>query len=226
MNGIGADSERVSPQQQLTVDYMQMAGHRSIVHGLVELDITDARERIQTIKKETGTKLSFTAFIVSCLATTVEEQPHVQRYRDWQGRIHEFEGVDVNVLIEQETDGEQIGILHVIRQANQRTVRSIHDEPPKARIRQTCTPSPRLSEPPNMAAPPVVPDTVEAPRRQRCGHLCRHVRHWKWMGHQSHELHPSTHRRRHRHQTTPNRWRTPFPRVPDVLKPMKPSSRS
>lgn len=107
---------------------MRMAGHRSNVHGLVEIDVTDARERIRTIEEETGTKLSFTAFVVSCLATTVEEQTHVQRYRDWRGRIHEFEDVDVNVLVEREIDGERIGIPHVIRQANQRTTRSIHDE--------------------------------------------------------------------------------------------------
>lgn len=140
-----ADSERVSPQQQLTVDYMQMAGHRSSVHGLVEIDVTDARERIRTIEEETGTKLSFTAFIVSCLATTVEEQPHIQRYRDWRGRIHEFEDVDVNVLIEREADGERIGIPHVIRQANQRTVRSIHDEIRRIKADTTNRPEPGLT---------------------------------------------------------------------------------
>jgi pyruvate/2-oxoglutarate dehydrogenase complex dihydrolipoamide acyltransferase (E2) component len=112
----------------LTVDYMQMAGHRSNVHGLVEVDVTDARERIRSIEDETGTKLSFTAFVVSCLAATVGEQPRVHRYRDWRGRLHEFEDVDVNVLVERETDGERIGRPHVIRDANRRTVRSIHDE--------------------------------------------------------------------------------------------------
>jgi pyruvate/2-oxoglutarate dehydrogenase complex dihydrolipoamide acyltransferase (E2) component len=128
MNGAGTDGGRVSPQQQLTVDYMQMAGHRSNVHGLVEVDVTDARERIRTIEDETGTKLSFTAFVVFCLAATVEERPHVQRYSDWRGQIHEFDDVDVNVLVERETNGERIGVPHVVRRANQRTVRSIHDE--------------------------------------------------------------------------------------------------
>ncbi|WP_135301938.1 2-oxo acid dehydrogenase subunit E2 [Haloarcula amylovorans] len=128
MSGSGTDGERVSPQQQLTADYMRMAGRRSNVHGLVEVDVTDARQRIREIEAETGTKLSFTAFVVSCLAITVQEQPHVQRYRDWRGRIHEFEDIDVNVLVERETDGERIGVPHVVRQANRRSVRSIHDE--------------------------------------------------------------------------------------------------
>jgi pyruvate/2-oxoglutarate dehydrogenase complex dihydrolipoamide acyltransferase (E2) component len=120
--------ERVSPQQQLTVDYMRMAGHRSNVHGLVEIDVSDARERIRTIEDETGTKLSFTAFLVSCLADAIAEQPEVQRYRDWRGRIHEFEDVDVNVLVERDTDDGRIGVPNVVREANRRSLRSIHDE--------------------------------------------------------------------------------------------------
>lgn len=58
----------------------------------------------------------------------MEEQPRVHRYRDWRGRIHQFEDVDVNVLVEREVDGEQVGGPHVVRAANRRTVRSIHDE--------------------------------------------------------------------------------------------------
>jgi pyruvate/2-oxoglutarate dehydrogenase complex dihydrolipoamide acyltransferase (E2) component len=128
MSNRGPEIKRVSPQQQLTVDYMQMAGHRSNVHGLVEIDVTDVREQIRSIEEETGTALSFTAYIVYCLATTLEGQPHIHRYHDWRGRIYEFEDVDVNVLVEREVDGEQIGVPHVIRAANRRTVRSIHDE--------------------------------------------------------------------------------------------------
>jgi pyruvate/2-oxoglutarate dehydrogenase complex dihydrolipoamide acyltransferase (E2) component len=107
---------------------MRMAGRRSNVHGLVEVDVTDAREQIRTIEEETGTDLSFTAFVVSCLAAAVEEQPEVHRYRDWRGRTHEFEDVDVNVLVEREVDGERIGVPHVVRAANRRTIRSVHDE--------------------------------------------------------------------------------------------------
>lgn len=142
MDTSGTAVEGVSPQQQLTVDYMQMAGHRSNVHGLVEIDVTDARERIRTIEAETGTRVSFTAFLVACLAATVAEQPHVQRYRDWRGRIHEFESVDVNVLIEREVDGRRHGIPHVIRNAGQRTIQSIQDE-----IRRVKAGNGRPSEP-------------------------------------------------------------------------------
>src|SRR6056297_2675202 len=132
--------ERVSPQQQFTGEYMRMAGRRSGVHGLVEIDVTDAREQLRTIKAETGTDLSFTAFIVYCLATTLEEQSQVHRYHDWRGQIYEFEDVDVNVLVEREVDSERIGVPQVVRAANRRTVRSIHDEIRRVQTDTSTTP--------------------------------------------------------------------------------------
>jgi len=142
MSNRGTDIERVSPQNQLTAEYMQMAGHRSNVHGLVEVDVTDAREQIRTIEDATGTDLSFTAFVVYCLAVAADEQPHVNRYHDWRGRIYEFEDVDVNVLVERAVDGERTGVPHVVRAANRRTVRSIHDE---IRRVQTTTSTPPVT---------------------------------------------------------------------------------
>ena len=107
---------------------MRMASRRSNVHGLVEIDVTEARQRIQTLEEETGEQLSFTAFVVFCLAETIENHPDVQAYRDWRGRVHQFDDVDVNVLIESTVAGERIGIPHVVRGANRRSLRSIHDE--------------------------------------------------------------------------------------------------
>ncbi|WP_458209788.1 2-oxo acid dehydrogenase subunit E2 [Haladaptatus sp. NG-SE-30] len=120
--------EPFSPRRRGTVDYMRMAGRRSNVHGLVEIDVTEARRRIQALEEETGEQLSFTAFVVFCLAETIEEHPTVQAYHDWRGRIHRFDDVDVNVLIETTIDGERMGVPHVVRAANQRSLRSIHEE--------------------------------------------------------------------------------------------------
>ncbi len=45
MSRHGPDADRLSPQQQLTVEYMQMAGRRSNVHGLVEVDVGERIEQ-------------------------------------------------------------------------------------------------------------------------------------------------------------------------------------
>jgi pyruvate/2-oxoglutarate dehydrogenase complex dihydrolipoamide acyltransferase (E2) component len=120
--------ERVSPRRRGTVDYMRAAGRRSNVHGLVELDVTAARDAIRAIESETGQAPSFTAFLVGCLATAIGDHPGVNAYRDWRGRLHVFDDVDVNVLVETEIDGERIGVPHVLRRANGRSLRSLHRE--------------------------------------------------------------------------------------------------
>ncbi|MFC6733963.1 2-oxo acid dehydrogenase subunit E2 [Haladaptatus sp. DYSN1] len=120
--------EPVSPRRELTADYMRMARRRSNVHGLVELDVTEARCRIQAVEEETGDALSFTAFLVCCLAKAIDDHPHVNAYVDWRGRLHTFDDVDVNVLVETTVDGDRRGTPHVVRAANRRSLQSIHDE--------------------------------------------------------------------------------------------------
>nr|WP_277347857.1 2-oxo acid dehydrogenase subunit E2 [Haloarcula rubripromontorii] len=123
--------DRIEPfplRRLATADYMRAAARRSNVHGLIEVDVTEARRRIEAIEAETGESLSFTAFLVFCLGQALGEHPHVNAYRDWRGRVHVYEDVDVNVLVETTVDGERMGIPHVVRKANKRSVQSIHEE--------------------------------------------------------------------------------------------------
>ena len=120
--------EPFSPRRRGTVDYMRTAGRRSNVHGLVEVDVTKARRRLRTIEEETGERLSFTAFLAFCLAQAIDDHPDVNAYRDWRGRVHVFDDVDVNVLVETAVRSERIGVPHVLREVNHRSVRSLHDE--------------------------------------------------------------------------------------------------
>jgi pyruvate/2-oxoglutarate dehydrogenase complex dihydrolipoamide acyltransferase (E2) component len=124
----GVTIEPFPRQRRGTVDYMRVAGRRSVVHGLVELDVTEARRRIRERERTEGTRYSFTAFLVRCLARAIDDHPQVQAYRDWRGRLVRFDDVDVNVLIERDIDGERVGVPHVIRAANRRSLGSIHDE--------------------------------------------------------------------------------------------------
>lgn len=128
MDSHGTRIEHGSLRRRGTVDYMRMAGRRSNVHGLVDLDVTEARRAINATESETGEQLSFTAFLVSCLGEAIEDHPHVNAYRDWRGRRHVFDDVDVNVLVETAIQGELIGVPHVLRGVNGRSLRTIHEE--------------------------------------------------------------------------------------------------
>ncbi len=41
---------------------------KPMIHGLLEVDVTEAREILEAHKAESGESLSFTAFIITCLA--------------------------------------------------------------------------------------------------------------------------------------------------------------
>ena len=124
----GSRTEPFPLRRRGTVDAMRAAGRRSDVHGLVEFDVTDARRRIDEIEAATGADVSFTAFLVGCLARAVDDHPNVQAYRDWRGRLVTFEDVDAMVIVETEIDGEPLGLPHVLRAANRRSVGSLHEE--------------------------------------------------------------------------------------------------
>src|SRR5271157_4909126 len=52
--------------------------HKPMMHGLLEVDVTRARECLREYKAQTGEALSFTAFLIACLSKAVAEHKAVQ----------------------------------------------------------------------------------------------------------------------------------------------------
>ena len=100
----------------------------SMVHSLIEVDVTRARAHIREHKAKTGESLSFTAFLIACLAKAVDEHKAVQDYRKGRKQLILFDDVDVNTQIEHDMDGQKAAIPHTIRAANRKTFREIHHE--------------------------------------------------------------------------------------------------
>jgi pyruvate/2-oxoglutarate dehydrogenase complex dihydrolipoamide acyltransferase (E2) component len=115
-----------SPEREIVVDAGYLGSRRHIIHGLVEVDVTKARKLRRRLSTEDDLPISFTAFIVASLARAVASNPKVQAYRDWRRRLVVFRDVDVVTMIEAERD--RVAIPHIIRKANERTVRDISDE--------------------------------------------------------------------------------------------------
>jgi chloramphenicol O-acetyltransferase len=52
-----------------------------MIHGLIEVDVTSVRTFLRDHKANTGKSLSFTAFLIACLAKAADEHKAVQAYR-------------------------------------------------------------------------------------------------------------------------------------------------
>jgi pyruvate/2-oxoglutarate dehydrogenase complex dihydrolipoamide acyltransferase (E2) component len=126
---MGRDSFTTSPfprERHDVVDALEVGVRRHMVHALLELDVTRARQLIRDHEAATGVRISFTAFVVASLARALDADRRLQAYRDWRGRLVVFEDVDVVTLVESEVDA--VAIPHVVRAANRRSLREIHDE--------------------------------------------------------------------------------------------------
>lgn len=113
-------------ERDIVVDSGYLASRRHIIYGLIEVDVTRARELRRLLSTDGSTKISFTAFIVSCFARAIASNPKVQAYRDWRGRLVVFHEVDVVTMIEPEPG--KVAFPHIIREANRKSVREISDE--------------------------------------------------------------------------------------------------
>ena len=114
------------PGREIVVDAGYLGSRRHITYGLVEVDVTKARELRRLLSARDNSKISFTAFIVASLGRAIASNPKVQAYRDWRRRLVVFHNVDVVTMIEPEPG--VVAIPHIIRSANRKTVRDISDE--------------------------------------------------------------------------------------------------
>ena len=116
---------RPFPSSRRLVTAAVRAGRRIVpMHGLFDVDISTARRLLA----EDDPPLSLTAFVVASLGRAVAAHPQVHAYRDWRGRLVEHRHVDVQTLIEVPTSQGPFGLVHVVRDADVRSVAEISAE--------------------------------------------------------------------------------------------------
>jgi pyruvate/2-oxoglutarate dehydrogenase complex dihydrolipoamide acyltransferase (E2) component len=94
------------------------------MHGLFDVDVTTARG----VLAEADPPLSLTAFVVASVGRAAALHPQVHAYRDWRGRLVEHRHVDVQTLIEVSASQGAFGLVHVVTDADIRSVAQISAE--------------------------------------------------------------------------------------------------
>jgi pyruvate/2-oxoglutarate dehydrogenase complex dihydrolipoamide acyltransferase (E2) component len=113
---------------------LRSAQRTTMIHGLLEVNVTRARELLRNHKAITGESLSFTAFIITCVAHAVEKNKSVQACRKGRKHLALFDEVDVATSIERDMAGQKQPLVYIIRAANTKTAREIHHEIRAARV--------------------------------------------------------------------------------------------
>ncbi len=108
------------------IDAGYVSAKRHIIHGFLQLDVTEARRIIKAATGTDGKPLSFTAFIVASYARAIQQHPHVQAFRNIFGKLVIFHDVDVSTIVEPSPGA--VGVPHLIHAAQARSVRDISEE--------------------------------------------------------------------------------------------------
>jgi pyruvate/2-oxoglutarate dehydrogenase complex dihydrolipoamide acyltransferase (E2) component len=99
---------------------------------LIEVDVTDARRAILRRKERAGSDISFTGWVVKCLAQAVSEHRRIQAMRRRRKKLVIFDDVDVYVMVQRRISKgeppETLPIPYVVRKANEKDLGEIHDE--------------------------------------------------------------------------------------------------
>jgi len=114
--------------RRLLAAFLRPIQRTPTIHGLIEVDVTMARAFLRDHKAKTGESLSFTAFIATCLGKAVDENKSVQALRNGRKHLALFDDVDVYTPIECDVAGQKQNITYIVRAANRKTFREIHQE--------------------------------------------------------------------------------------------------
>ena len=109
---------------------------KNTIHCVTEIDITEPRRILKEHFDRTGEKLSLTAYVVTCLARVIKDQPHLNSFIKGR-RIYQLEDITVSVLIEREIRGEKVPEPIGIQQAQLKSFRQINDEIRAAKNQQS-----------------------------------------------------------------------------------------
>jgi hypothetical protein len=116
------------PGRRVMLNMLDLSEPKHSMYGLLEVDVTVARQFIEEHRACTDETLSFTGFLTLCLARAVDENKAVQAYLKGRKQLVLFDDVDVGVMIEHKVGEKRALMGHVIRGANRKTYREIHDE--------------------------------------------------------------------------------------------------
>ena len=117
-----------SPARRVMANLLDLSGPKHCMVGLLEVDVTVARQFIAEHKARTGETLSFTGFLTLCLARAVEEDKAVQAYRQGRKQLVMFDDVNVGLMVEGKQGEKRALMGYVIRGANHKTYLDIHQE--------------------------------------------------------------------------------------------------
>jgi hypothetical protein len=107
-----------------TIDICEVGLHKHHIVAMLEIDVTESREKTRNLKKEAG-KISFTAWLIKVIAGAVKDHEKVAGYLKGKRKVVVFNDVNISMLVEKEINGQKVPIPLLIEKADTRSIESI-----------------------------------------------------------------------------------------------------
>lgn len=127
---------RFPASRQSTMDIGRLGLKKHHIRALIELDVTDSRSRLREMRNHSGEKLSFTAWLLSCIARACSEHRQAHALRRGKNGLVLFDDVDISLVVEKKYRGELVPLPLVIRGAQAKKVNEITAEIENAKNEQ------------------------------------------------------------------------------------------
>ena len=117
-----------------TFDTVYIGKRKHHMAGFLEFDVTDSLQKIRDYRVRENTQLSFTAWLIKTISSTLAEFPQAHGYLVGKRKVMSFRDIDVGILIEREIQGALVPIPYVLRKTNEKSMVDITKEIEQARV--------------------------------------------------------------------------------------------
>jgi pyruvate/2-oxoglutarate dehydrogenase complex dihydrolipoamide acyltransferase (E2) component len=116
-----------SPNRQMVAASSAASRRYNTIHSLLEIDVTEPRRLIRIYEEQTSRDLSFTGYLVRCLAETIKDFPEFNAFRKGKSLIL-LDDLTISVLVERELQGDQVPEPVGIQKAQEKDLLQIQQE--------------------------------------------------------------------------------------------------
>ncbi len=121
--------EKFPITRQILSTYNEIIVQFPYMRGLVEVDVTDAKNKISSYADKTGKKISFTGWVIKAVSEAIKENKMIHAYRISKRKIVIPDEVRFGIMVERKSEnGTKIPSMEVISTPESRTVIEISDE--------------------------------------------------------------------------------------------------
>lgn len=129
MNEVGNFSIKpFSINRRVLSDFYDKQSKKHNMIGLLEVDVSKAKQLISQYQEKTGEKISFISWVAKCTSEALNEQPEIHSMRYGKKKLVIFEDIDISVMVERSVNGKKIPVAKILRKTNEKTIEELSRE--------------------------------------------------------------------------------------------------